>query len=83
MLTFLQANLGSIVVLLVVALIVFLAIRRMVLDKKAGIGACGQKCSQCSKMGHCESEATVKPPIQEGCGGACSSCQYSATCHKG
>ena len=50
MLQFLQANWGTIVALLAVVLLVFLAVRRMVKDKKAGIGACGQKCSHCPKM---------------------------------
>ena len=85
MLQFLQANWGTIVALLVVAFFVFLAIRRMVLDKKAGIGACGQKCSQCAKMGHCEA-ATQPQPVQKSegslCDGVCSSCPHSAACHK-
>ncbi|MBQ5996172.1 MAG: FeoB-associated Cys-rich membrane protein [Clostridia bacterium] len=80
MLQFLQANIGSIAALAVVALFVFLAIRRLVLDKKAGIGACGQKCSQCAKMGHCE-EAVTPEPVSE-CSGSCSACKYSAMCHK-
>ncbi len=50
MIEFLQANWGTIVATLAVILLVFLAIRRMVKDKKAGIGACGQKCANCAKM---------------------------------
>ena len=50
MLEFLQANWGTIVAALAVILLVFLAIRRIVKDKKAGIGPCGQKCSHCAKM---------------------------------
>lgn len=83
MLTFLQANIGTIVAVLVVALFVFLAIRRMVLDKKAGIGACGQKCSQCAKMGHCEmTPAPVEQPPATPCSGVCAGCPHSAQCHK-
>ncbi len=85
MIQLLQANWGTIVALLVVALLVFLAIRRMVLDKRAGIGACGQRCSQCAKMGHCEEAVEKAPqPEREGsvCGGVCSACKYSAFCHK-
>ena len=83
MLQLLQVNAGTIVASLAVAFIVFLAIRRMVLDKKAGIGACGQKCSQCAKMGHCEETQTAEPvqPIGSMCGGNCSACQHSASCH--
>lgn len=84
MLQIFQNNWGTVAALLVVAFIVFLAIRRMVLDKKAGIGACGQKCSQCAKMGNCE-ESEIKPKQEEAasslCSGLCSSCQYSASCH--
>ncbi len=53
MLQFLQANWGTIVALLAVALMVFLAVSRMVKDKKAGIGPCGQKCSNCPNSGKC------------------------------
>ena len=84
MLQLIQANLGTIAALLVVALLVFLAVRRMVLDKKAGIGACGQKCSECAKMASCESAKPkeVTPERGSACNGACSSCKYSANCHK-
>lgn len=75
-----QINIGSIAALIVVALFVFLAIRRLVLDKKAGIGACGQKCSQCAKMGHCEQEKAQEPIPS--CTGSCAGCKYSASCHK-
>lgn len=82
MLTFIQENLGSIAVMLVVALIVLLAIRRMVLDKKAGIGICGQKCSQCPKFESCESSMNNMQNKVE-CDGACAGCQYKASCNKG
>lgn len=83
MLTFLQANWGTIVAVLAVAFIVFLAIRKMVLDKKEGIGICGQKCSQCPKMGHCEEakpEAVKPEQATASCNGICSGCPYSAGC---
>ena len=53
MLHFLQANWITIVVLIVLALIVFLAIRKIVKDKKNGIGACGQKCANCPHSAQC------------------------------
>jgi len=84
MLQFLQMNAGTIIASLAVALLVFLAVRRMVLDKKAGIGACGQKCSQCAMHGHCEEEAAPveQPPAQQGslCSGNCRSCPHSSAC---
>ena len=81
MLSLIAANMGTIAATLFVALLVFLAIRRMLLDKKAGIGACGQKCSQCAKMASCPS---VEAPKAEttACSGSCSGCKYSAVCHK-
>ncbi len=81
MLRFLQVNWGTIVALLAVAFIVFLAIRTMVLDKKAGIGICGQKCAQCAKMGHCAEEKAEEAQSSMMCGRSCSGCQYSNTCH--
>lgn len=50
MLQFIQANIATILTLLVLIFVVFLAIRKIVKDKKSGIGACGQKCSNCAKM---------------------------------
>ena len=37
----------TIITILVIALAVFLAIRKLVKDKKKGIGACGCKCANC------------------------------------
>ncbi len=53
MIEFLQANWGTIVAFLTVALLVFLALRRMRKDKKAGIGPCGQKCANCPHSAKC------------------------------
>ncbi len=85
MVQFLQMNWGTMVAVAAVCVLVFLAVRRMVLDKKAGIGACGQKCSQCAKMGHCEMETAPPAPPQESgsvCSGVCASCQYRHNCHQ-
>ena len=84
MLTFLQANWGTAVAALAVAFVVFLAVNRMIQDKKAGIGICGQKCSQCPKMGHCEDEkasVSVHETSLESCKGVCANCPHSAQCH--
>lgn len=53
MLSFLQANWVTIITLIVLAFVVFLAIRKLVKDKKEGIGACGQKCSNCPHSANC------------------------------
>ncbi len=74
---------GTVFVVLIVALLVFLAVRRLVLDKKEGIGPCGQKCSHCANAGHCEIENEIKPEnTPTACNGVCSGCPYSASCHK-
>ena len=53
MLHFIQANWVTIVTLLVLACAVFLAIRKMVKDKKEGVGACGCKCANCPHSANC------------------------------
>ena len=53
MLSFLISNWVTIVVIAVIGLIVFLAIRKIVKDKKVGIGACGCKCSECPHSSSC------------------------------
>ncbi len=56
MLRFIQNNLATIAVILIVAFMVFLAIRKIIKDKKAGVGACGHKCSECARSGRCEAQ---------------------------
>ena len=53
MLNFIAANWVTIVTVLVLAFFVFLAIRKIVKDKKAGIGPCGQKCANCPHASSC------------------------------
>ena len=53
MLLFWQQHGVTIVTLLVLALIVFFAARKIVRDKKNGIGACGCKCANCPMHGQC------------------------------
>lgn len=63
MLSWLQANLGSIVVVLVLLVIVALIVRRLVMDRKAGkhicggsCGSCGGGCQGCPMAGNCHSK---------------------------
>ena len=56
MLQFIQENLATVVVLLVVAFLVILAVRKIVKDKKSGVGACGNNCSECVRAGRCDSQ---------------------------
>ncbi len=48
MLTFLQKNLGTIIVGLVVLAVIVLAVRKIVKDKKSGSSDCGGDCGHCS-----------------------------------
>ena len=43
----------TIITIAVIGLTVFLAIRKLVKDKKNGIGACGQKCANCPHSANC------------------------------
>ena len=53
MLHFLAMNWVTILVLLILALVVFLIIRKLIKDKKAGVGACGCKCASCPHSAQC------------------------------
>ncbi len=86
MLNFIQSNWGTLAALAVVAFIVFLSVRRMLLDKKAGIGACDQKCATCAKMEECRQNQETEKMIEEAmapCSGACSKCKYASSCRGG
>ncbi len=43
----------TVLTILVIALVVFLSIRKIVKDRKNGIGACGQKCANCPYSATC------------------------------
>ena len=53
---YLSAHLGTIVVLLIVAFLVVLAIRRMINDRRAGKHSCSGNCGGCPMGGMCEKE---------------------------
>lgn len=61
MITFLKANWGTIIVLLILILIVALIIKKLVSDKKKGIGTCGGDCSNC----HAGCPHAQNPPIKK------------------
>ncbi|MCR5208486.1 MAG: FeoB-associated Cys-rich membrane protein [Eubacterium sp.] len=54
MLQFFQNNYGTVIALLIIAVLAVIAVRRIVLNKKEGKGSCGQSCSNCPKAGSCE-----------------------------
>lgn len=47
MISFIQNNYSTIIIGLLVAVSIYLAIRKIIKNKKSGIGPCGQKCSEC------------------------------------
>ena len=53
MLEWLAANLGTIIVVLILAVVVALVIRKMVKDKKAGRSGCGCGCANCAMKDSC------------------------------
>ncbi len=55
MLEFLAANIGTILIGLLVAGIIALIILSMVLDKKKGKSSCGCGCANCAMKGSCHS----------------------------
>lgn len=69
MLAWLSANLINIALVLAVALLVFVLVRSLIRDKKAGKSACGGSCAGCG--GSCA-----------GCGG-CASCGMDPSCRSG
>ena len=63
MLTWLQANLASVLIGLFLLVVVALIVWRLILDKKAGkhlcggsCGSCGGGCSGCPMQGKCHSK---------------------------
>ena len=61
MLAFLSANIANIVVIAVILLVVGLAVRSLVRDKKAGKSSCGCNCASCGACsGGCGGCATAK-----------------------
>lgn len=78
MMELIQSSWGTVAAFLAVALLVFLAVRRMVLDKKAGIGACGQKCATCAK----NAAPAAENSRSSGCGASCGGCPHAGACGK-
>ena len=51
MFTFLMNNAGTILTALVLAAVIFLVVRGMVRDRRAGKGGCGGNCGACAGCG--------------------------------
>ena len=50
---FLSANLGTIIVLLILIVAVFFIVRGMLKDRKKGKSSCGCDCGHCAMSGTC------------------------------
>jgi hypothetical protein len=53
MLLWLQENIGTILVCLVLLVIVGLVVGKMIKDKRQGKSSCSCGCSNCGMQGHC------------------------------
>ncbi len=53
MLTYLSANLGTIIVSLILIVIVAAIIRKLIIDKRNGISSCGGNCAHCKMCASC------------------------------
>lgn len=53
MITWITANLGTIVVSLILIVIVAAVISKMIKDKRNGISSCGGNCAHCSMCASC------------------------------
>ena len=60
MLSWLEANMGSIVVVLILVLLCALIIRSMYNDKKQGKSTCGCNCAHCAMAGQCHGHTNKK-----------------------
>ena len=47
------ANIGNIIVILIVTAVIILSVRSIIKDKKAGKGGCGCGCKNCAMSGKC------------------------------
>ena len=56
MLIWLRENAGTIIVCLMLGAAIFLIIRKMLKDKRAGRSACGGSCSECRMNTKCNKE---------------------------
>ena len=65
MLTWLTANIGTIVVLLVLVAIVGAIVRKLYTDRKKGIHSCGGGCPGCNSRGGCAGSCTPCSPQQK------------------
>ena len=62
MLAWFSANLINIVLIAVIALVVWLLIRGMIRDKKAGKCSCGGSCGGCGACGGCSACGSCGAP---------------------
>ena len=63
MAAWLSANIGTIIVILVLAAVIALAVRSMIKDKKSGKGGYGCGCANCAMHGKCHAVKTIQSDL--------------------
>jgi hypothetical protein len=61
MLTWLTANLGTVLIALLLLLIVAGVIIKLRKDKKKGVSSCGGNCAHCAMCGACRQNQSAAP----------------------
>ncbi len=65
MLEWLSQNIGTIVIIAVLAVSFGLMLRSLIRDKKAGKSSCGGSCAGCANACYCHPQAAAKDPRSE------------------
>ena len=53
MLQIIRDNYVTVIAVIIIAALVILALRKIIKDKKTGVGSCGYKCTECPKADAC------------------------------
>ena len=59
MFSFITENVGTIAVSLILLILVALAVRKIIADRREGKHSCGGNCGGCPMSGQCKKENTV------------------------
>lgn len=60
MLLWIQSNLGTIIISMILLVLVGLAVRSLVREKKSGRSSCGCGCANCAMAGKCHPSPNAK-----------------------
>ena len=56
MLAFIKANIATVIIVLIIIILVFFAVRKIIRNKKAGKGSCGNNCADCPYSSDCNKQ---------------------------